>query len=165
MRRTVALLLIVSCAAAAAGCCSHRVAKASRQIRDRLEVYGAVGFGAPPGCPVPPSQLISRLAVTGEGVPTWARIAQRDNLARPVEGRVVDLSLIDEFGDAVPSSRARVVPDRTITDGQGTALVVFVASEIGVYRVRIEYKDRHSRAVSYSTTLIVRQNAAPPGSS
>lgn len=156
MRRAVALILGVSCALPGAGCCSHRVAQASRQIRDRLEVYATVGFDTPARCAVPPSQRVSRLAGVAESVPVWVRIGQADDLKQPAIGRVVRLSVVDEFGDPVPRSAASVTPETTLTGYLGVAqLLTFVANQPGIYRIRAEYRDRHVSAFSYSTTLVV----------
>jgi hypothetical protein len=150
------LLVLLLCESS--GCCSWRAS--SRLPRDSFERYVIVDLGLTPDCPLPrttPSE--ARAIIAGDSVRVWLRAVSSTNVRAPAvtTGDTVRLRIVDSFGN--PSNDAVVTPrEVVITDTGFAAQEIFIRakSAFGHFRIRADYADKQTVAVSYSPWVIVR---------
>jgi hypothetical protein len=77
-----------------------------------------------------------------------------DSILTPESNQQVDYSLVTEAGDLVGGAQA--YSGKVVSDVDGFARLPFLsANVIGVYRVRLSYRDRNALAISYSNPIII----------
>lgn len=73
----------------------------------------------------------------------------------PAEKVEVVLSVVDEFGDATDKGYLSISKLDSDSTGFNRESIFFSAKEVGVYRVKAEYKDNNADAFSYSSIIMV----------
>ena len=140
------------------GCCSWRAG--SRLPRDSFERYVIVDLGPTPDCPLPRTTPTEARGITaGDSVRVWLRAVSSTNVraAAVITGDTVRLRIVDSFGN--PTNDAVVTPRAVVISATGFAaqeIFVRAKSAFGHFRIRADYADKQTVAVSYSPWVIAR---------
>jgi hypothetical protein len=155
--RRLCLRRIVVCALSltVAGCCGYR-ARTRVPSLDYFERYVIVDIGTPLKCALPKRRTeAARQVPVGRATPVWIRSVAATNVRSPVASGVVRLSLVTSFGDR--STEGEVVPAEVQLRADGYAtkrIAVTIHSALQHYRIRAEFSDKSTTAVTYSPFLI-----------
>jgi hypothetical protein len=123
-------------------------------MRDRLQSYVIVGFGEHPECPLPKHRPETLHLKRGESVKIWIRSVFQDDLLKPESQKEIHYTAINDFGEVATGGAA--FSGTIITDANGFAdLPNYSPTELGVFRLRVDYADRAGSSYSYSPRIIV----------
>lgn len=151
--RICRILVVLLSALVLFSCCSLAKWRYG-QVPDKLETVAIMGFGDHSKCVIPNRERALRLSAKEEQA-FWVRLVFADRLGKPVAGKSVKLSVVNAFGEVTEG--LTVVPTTVISkdDGFERESITLKADNIGVYRIKAEYADKNSQAVSYSPAIIV----------
>ena len=142
-------------------CCQHPVVQQEYlwwpSVADKLECFAFVNFGERPKLvpSVPPT--ISSAIEKGETTEVWIRHVFYDDLLKPVQKRKVKVCVVDSFGDVEDENSLNRSEVSTTRTGFNLEPLKFTApNKPGVFRIRVEYKDKNANSFSYSPPIIVR---------
>ena len=153
----VLCLLNIGCTCSAL--CNRRARKYGT-VPNTFERYVIVGHGDKPRCPIPGTPQTPELVPPGQPVTIWFRAVYKDAVNKPVGGVEISVSLVDDFGSAIP-----VVPPMyylqpakvsTAADGFYFGSVVFISQNPGHFRIKAQYTDKNANATTYGEVIIVQ---------
>ena len=132
-------------------------------VPGRLEAHVVIGIGELPKdeC-IPAKEKLNMLVERpmNADAKVWVRAVFFDELNRPIEGRVIDLEIVDATGaTSAQTQQISVMPNSVRTNARG-----FNESEIkvnsptfGIFRIKANYDDKNGRASSYSAPIYFKQ--------
>ncbi len=149
MFRTISILLVLSMMA---GCCARRAVRLA-PVPDALQSYVIIGFNKPCKCPLPWREK-PLLLDKGKAALIWIRSVHRDALLKPEADKEVHYEAINDFGESMGQQLSYFGTITTDKEGFGQ-LPEFRPQKIGTYRIKVDFKDRFTRKVVYSESIIV----------
>ena len=132
-------------------------------VPGRLEAYVVVGIGELPKdeC-IPAKEKLDMLVERpmNADMKVWLRAVFFDELNRPIDGRVIDLEIVDVTGATSPETQQiSVTPNvvRTNARGFNESEIIVNSRTFGIFRMKASYADKNGRASSYSAPIYFRQ--------
>jgi len=85
----------------------------------------------------------------------YENIYHSKNKFKPINNLIINLEVVDEFGDYAGSQFLSKVRVQTDSLGYNTEPIRFMSKEPGVYRIKATYSDNNILTICYSPPIIV----------